>query len=72
MIAKIRIHSKWAATITMSIFLLLRIAMYPFLDMVGRSIQPAFPYWIIGFVLLGILFDLIYKSHSSETITYNA
>jgi hypothetical protein len=67
MIAKIRIRSKWAATITMSIFLLLRLVMYPFLDLVGRPIQPAFPYWIIGFVLLGLLVDLVYKNYSYKT-----
>lgn len=61
MIAKIRINWKWSATLTMFLFLTLRLSMYPFLDVVGRSIQPSFPYWIIGFILLAILFDFTYK-----------
>jgi hypothetical protein len=61
MIAKIRINWKLGATLSMLMFLFLRLSIYPFLDVVGRSIQPMFPYWILGFILLAVLFDFSYK-----------
>lgn len=68
MIAKIRINWKLGATLSMSMFLFLRLSIYPFLDLVERSIQPKFPFWIVGFILLGLLFDFSYRKRLNNKI----
>lgn len=50
---------RFAGTAAVAVFLALRLAVYPFLALLGVTATPRFPLWLLGLVVVGILVDVL-------------
>ena len=58
LVARRSIALRFGATLSVGIYLLLRVTLYPFLAMVGRDVAPALSLWIALPLLVGLGVDL--------------